>query len=72
MYYQLKEYYLNQKKPAHLVTTVKAESAVDAVRSVTFWRHARDFVVSRNTHGVVTSAHTQDGDGKNGCKATLI
>ena len=51
---------------------VEAVDAIGAVRATKLWQYASDFVVTKNKKGDLTSAHTQDQNGLNGCKATLI
>jgi len=51
---------------------VEAASAIGAVRATKLWQYASGFVVTKNKKGEFTSAHTQDQNGVNGCKATLI
>jgi len=61
------EYYLNQNPPREIESVVQAETAIDAIRSKSFWKYARHFTSCQGD--VNQQAHTQDGDGRNGCAA---
>lgn len=50
---------------------VEAENAIDAIRSVYFWKHASEFMVDHTTDGLVT-ASTQNGNGTSGAQAKLL
>jgi hypothetical protein len=65
----VKQYYLNQDPPKEIETTVSAKTAVEAIRSIEHWRHAYQFThLNRDS---TIQAHTQNGDGRNGCHAEL-
>lgn len=63
----VREYYLNQKPPREIESVVQAKTAIDAIRSKSFWRYASHFTTRQGD--VDQQAHTQDGDGRNGCDA---
>ena len=69
MKYLIKEYYLNQDPPRHEESIVEADSAMEAIKSISTWAHAYEFT---SIGDIDTNAHTQDGDGKNGCQARQI
>jgi len=69
--YKLKTYCLNITPHRETCETVYAKTAVDAIRTVPFWKGAIGFVVDIETNGEI-KAHTQDGNGCNGAYAEII
>jgi len=75
MYYLVSEYYLNGETPHEIDSYVKAKAAMEAVRSKPFWKYASEYT-STNARdkdpAKRDNAHTQDGNGKNGCRAKRV
>lgn len=65
----VQEYYLNEEPPRETETTIKAETAIDAIRSIKFWKHATQFTCVKGD--INKQAHTQDLNGRNGCNAEM-
>ena len=68
MKYQVIEHYDNCEPPIERVRIVEASGPADAIRSRPFWKHAYLF---RSTDKGL-SLYTQDGNGRNGCKAKRV
>ena len=65
----VKEYYLNEKTPRETESIIQAETAIEAIRSIEFWKHATQFTCVKGD--INRQAHTQDLDGRNGCNAEI-
>mgnify|MGYP003671207366 CR=1 FL=1 len=82
MYYLVSEYYLNGETPHEIDSYVKATSPMEAIRSKPFWKYAIRYTrisgeVNKDKQDKIEkdwedNAHTQDGDGKNGCRAKRV
>ena len=75
MFYLVQEYYLNETPARELEGLFWAASAIDAIRQRPFWKHSSDFTSTNATDKDATkrdNAHTQDGNGKNGCQAQRL
>lgn len=72
--YIVKEYYLNQQPPVEKETIVEADSPIKAIQLIPHWRFASRFtsVESGRNPKTWNNAHTQDGNGRNGCAAKLV
>ena len=75
MMYKVKEYYLNGETPHEIETYVKARTAILAIKTKPFWKYASDFTAVKPGNSdsqLWSNAHTQDGNGKNGCQAVRV
>ena len=65
--FKVKEYYLNGCPTIERESVVKAENAIEAIRKIKYWKYATHF--TSRVGNPTFQAHTQDGNGMNGCEA---
>ena len=69
MFFKIKEYYTNEEPKREIISYVRAKDAIAAIRTKTFWRNSTEFT---SISKIENQAHTQDGNGKNGCQAVKV